>query len=54
MSKTNKVIKSKISGEEKILVWGKGWIPAGNVEEGNEVKTKGGWIKLGIEKMSNI
>ena len=46
MSETNKVIKSKISGVEKILVRGKGWIPAGEVEEANEVKTKSGWIKI--------
>ena len=53
MSKTNKVIKSKISGVERVLVRGKGWIPAGEVEKANEVKTMAGWIKLGMEKMSN-
>jgi hypothetical protein len=53
MSKANKVIKSNISGVDRVLVRGKGWIPAGEVEEANEVKTKAGWIKLGMEKMSN-
>ena len=53
MSEANKVIKSKISGVERVLVRGKGWIPAGEVEEANEVKTMAGWIKLGMEKMSN-
>jgi hypothetical protein len=53
MSKANKVIKSNISGVDRVLVRGKGWIPAGEVEEANEVKTKAGWIKLGMETMSN-
>ena len=53
MSEPNKVIKSMISGVERVLVRGKGWIPAGEVEESNEVKTMAGWIKLGMEKMSN-
>ena len=47
MSEANKVIKSKISGVERVLVRGKGWIPAGEVEEANEVKTMAGWIKIG-------
>jgi hypothetical protein len=54
MPETNKVIKSKISGEEKILIRGKGWISAGELEEANEVKTNAGWIKLGKKKISNI
>lgn len=53
MSEANKVIKSNISGVDRVLVRGKGWIPAGEVEEANEVKTKAGWIKLGMETMSN-
>ena len=53
MSKANKVIKSRISGVERVLVRGKGWIPAGKVEVSNEVKTMAGWIKLGMKKMSN-
>lgn len=51
MSKENEVIKSNISGVERILVRGKGWISAEEVEEANEVKTKAGWIKLGMEIM---
>jgi hypothetical protein len=47
MSEANKVIKSNISGVERVLVRGKGWIPAGEVEEANEVKTRAGWIKIG-------
>ena len=47
MSEANKVIKNKISGVERVLVRGKGWIPAGEVEEANEVKTMAGWIKIG-------
>jgi hypothetical protein len=47
MSETNKVIKSNISGVERVLVRGKGWIPAGEVEKTNEVKTMAGWIKIG-------
>jgi hypothetical protein len=47
MSDANKVIKSKISGVERVLVRGKGWIPAGKVKEANEVKTMAGWIKIG-------
>jgi hypothetical protein len=47
MSEANKVIKSKISGVERVLVRGKGWIPAGEVKEANEVKTMAGWIKIG-------
>ena len=47
MSEANKVIKSKISGVERVLVRGKGWIPAGEVKEANEVKTVAGWIKIG-------
>jgi hypothetical protein len=54
MSEANKVIKSNISGVERVLVRGKGWIPTGEVEEANEVKTMAGWIKLGMETMSNI
>ena len=53
MSEANKVIKTKISGMERVLVRGKGWLPAGEVEEANEVKTMAGWIKLGMKKMSN-
>ena len=53
MSKANKVIKSNISGVDRVLVRGKGWILAGEVEEANEVKTMVGWIKLGMETMSN-
>ena len=53
MPEANKVIKNKISGVERVLVRGKGWIPAGEVEEANEVKTMAGWIKLGTETMSN-
>ena len=41
------------SGADRVLVRGKGWIPAGEVEEANEVKTKAGWIKFGMERMSN-
>ncbi len=48
MSEANKIIKSKISGVERVLVRGKGWIPAGEVKEANEVKTMSGWIKIGI------
>jgi hypothetical protein len=51
MSAANMVIKSNISGVERVLVRGKGWIPVGDVEEANEVKTKAGWIKLGAETM---
>ncbi|NNK85369.1 MAG: hypothetical protein HKO91_07455 [Desulfobacterales bacterium] len=51
MSEANKIIRSNISGVERVLVRGKGWIPAGEVEEANEVKTKAGWIKLGMETM---
>ena len=47
MSEANKVIKSKISGVERALVRGKGWIPAGEVKEANEVKTMAGWRKTG-------
>ena len=47
MPEANKVIKNKISGVERVLVRGKGWIPAGEVEESNEVKTMAGWIKIG-------
>ena len=47
MSEANKVIKNKISGVERVLVRGKGWIPIGKVEEANEVKTMSGWIKIG-------
>ena len=47
MSEVNKIIKSKISGVERVLVRGKGWIPAGEVKEANEVKTMAGWIKIG-------
>jgi hypothetical protein len=47
MSEANKVIKSKISGVERVLVRGKGWIPAGEVKEANEVKTMAGWTKIG-------
>ena len=47
MSKANKVIKSNISGVERVLVRGKGWIPTGEIEEANEVKTMAGWIKIG-------
>jgi hypothetical protein len=53
ISVANKVIKSNISGVERVLVRGKGWIPAGEIEESNEVKTKAGWIKLEMETMSN-
>ena len=48
MSEANKIIKCKISGVERVLVRGKGWIPIGEVEKANEVKTMAGWIKLGI------
>lgn len=51
MSKANKVIKSNISGVERVLVRGKGWIPVGKVEESDEVKTMAGWIKLGMVTM---
>ncbi len=47
MSEANKIVKSNISGVERVLVRGKGWIPAGEVEEANEVKTMTGWIKIG-------
>jgi hypothetical protein len=47
MPDENKVIKSRISGVERVLVRGKGWIPAGEVEVSNEVKTIAGWIKIG-------
>ena len=47
MSEANKIIKSNISGVKRVLVRGKGWIPAGEVEEANEVKTIAGWIKIG-------
>jgi hypothetical protein len=47
MSEANKIIKSKISGIERVLVRGKGWIPAGEVKEASEVKTMAGWIKIG-------
>jgi hypothetical protein len=53
MSEANKVIKSNISGVERVLVQGKGWIPAREVEEANKVKTMAGWIKLRTETMSN-
>ena len=46
MSEANKVIKSNISGVERVLVRGKGWIPAEEVEVANEVKTMAGWIKI--------
>jgi len=52
MSKLNTVLKSNISGVEKVLVRGKGWIPAKEVEEANEVKTTAGWFKLGTETLS--
>ena len=54
MLKANKVLKSNISGVERVLVRGKGWIPAEEIEEYNEVKTKTGWIKLGMDIISNI
>ena len=47
MLEANKIIKCRISGVERVLVRGKGWIPAGEVEEANEVKTMAGWIKIG-------
>jgi hypothetical protein len=53
ISEANRVIKSNISGVERVLVRGRGWIPAGEVKEANEVKTKAGWIKLEMETMSN-
>jgi len=53
MSKTNKVIKSNISGVDKVLVRGMGWMPVEEVEKSNEVKTLAGWIKLGTATMAN-
>ena len=53
MSEANDVIKSNISGVERVLVRGKGWIPADKVKKANEVKTKAGWIILEMETMSN-
>jgi hypothetical protein len=53
MSEANRVIKSNISGVEKVLVRGKGWMPVEEVEESAEVKKMAGWIKLGTEIMSN-
>ena len=53
MSETNKVINSYLSGVERVLVRGKGWILAREIEEGNEVRTMAGWIKVGTETMSN-
>jgi hypothetical protein len=47
MAESNKIIKSKISGVERVLVRGKGWIPVGEVKEANELKTVSGWIKIG-------
>ena len=47
MAEANKIIKSKISGIERVLVRGKGWIPVGEVKEANELKTVSGWIKIG-------
>jgi hypothetical protein len=47
MAEANKIIKSKISGVERVLVRGKGWIPVGEVKEANELKTVSGWIKIG-------
>jgi hypothetical protein len=38
MAEANKIIKSKISGVERVLVRGKGWIPVGEVKEANELK----------------
>ena len=53
MPEANKVIKSNISGVEKVLVRGKGWIPAEEVKEVDEAKTMAGWVKLGRATMSN-
>jgi hypothetical protein len=47
MAEANKIIKSKISGVERVLVRGKGWIPVGEVKEAYELKTVSGWIKIG-------
>jgi hypothetical protein len=47
MAEANKIIKSNISGVERVLVRGKGWIPVGEVKEANELKTVSGWIKIG-------
>ena len=47
MAEANKIIKSKISGVERVLVRGKGWIPVGEVKEANELKTVSGCIKIG-------
>jgi hypothetical protein len=47
MAEANKIIKSKISGIERVLVRGKGWIPVGEIKEANELKTVSGWIKIG-------
>ncbi len=53
LSEANRVIKSNISGVEKVLVRGKGWMPVEEVEESTEGKNMAAWIKLGAEIMSN-
>jgi len=38
-----KMVASDISGEEKVIVKGKGWIPMNKLKANDYVKTNEGW-----------